>query len=254
MRTLILLAVVVGCGSKKEVAGHYDISFGTVPHGAAIVIDGKTVGTVGAHPLKFDVPPGVYLGDGTHSVIARVESACGPRDVPLTPQFNRSAEEMGREMGSTYVQYAAPTLAVQRIRIDRTRATNAKFAVGPQAIDDRTTIVWPDCDAGRVVTVDGKQIGALPAKQPANSDLVIAAVPTCYQETLVNYSQQITLASDGNTRVFEPTQLVWVQPIDHFLEHAPSTIESSEKGTSRLEVLAVECPRRTARARSKRSR
>jgi hypothetical protein len=250
--SLVALGVglAAGCGGKKDQGGRYELVVKGASPGAAILVSGKPVGVLDKdRKVEITLPPGVFLRDGKGAVGVRLDTPCGPKDVTFAMDpINFDVEKGERTMAKAiFTPVDLPkSIVMHTFWVDRTGAPAAKVTIGSSELrkdmerHNRIELVWPTCEEGHVVRVDGTEIGKLPAQEPTEQELVIATKPTCYRLREVIYTPG-TYGKGDDDKVFARTQMVWSKPITYFLERAPDEISSSEVAETRRELMAIEC-------------
>jgi hypothetical protein len=250
----LVIALAAGCSGKKDQGGRYLLHVTGVPPGSTVLVSGKPAGVLDKD-LKAEVtlPTGVFLRDGKGAVGIRLDTPCGPKDVAFAGDpVNFDVEKGERTMAKAiYAPLELPKGTVTHtFWIDRTGAPAAKVTIGALELRkemeryNRIELVWPTCEDGHVVKVDGTEIGKLPAQEPTEQDLVIATKPTCYRLREIAYTPG-TYGKGDDDKVLVRTQMVWSKPITYFLESAPNDISSSDVSEMRRELMAIDCPKGT---------
>ncbi len=255
LAAVALLLAACSCAKKEAVPGKYAFRFERLAPGTQLLVQGKPAGTLDkSSSLELTLPAGVYFSDGKQSVSARVATPCGPRDVPLgeaAATITLQNEKMDRESGGTYRNsWNLPeSFVTQRVRIDRSRAPDAKVTIGALELTPSMVpwgvvhLLWPDCAEGRSVQIDGREVGKLPDAQPDAQDLILATTPGCYYFREVAYGAS-RIYGEGDVAV-PKSQMFWVRRLDYFLEKAPDTTIGEEgSGEIKLELTASDCRRK----------
>jgi hypothetical protein len=249
---IVGVVVAAGCGGKKDQGGRYQLFVKGASPGATILVSGKPVGVLDKdRKLEITLPPGVFLRDGKGAVGVRLDTPCGPKDVTFAADpINFDVEKGERTMAKAiYSPLELPkTMVTHTFWVDRTGAPAAKVTIGSLELRkemeryNRIELLWPTCDEGHVVRVDGTEVGTLPAAEPTEQELVIATKPTCYRLRELMYTPG-TYGKGDDDKVFARTQFVWSKPINYFLERAPDEISSSEVSETKHELMAIDCPK-----------
>jgi hypothetical protein len=203
-----------------------------------LIVSGKEVGKLGS-PLTLTRPAAEWLTNA--AVLLRIESTCGPIDLPAELSLTRDREERdrgGEGAISSDVKLAKP-LQTARVYLDNVQGkqkVELVFGKLPRSIEPgqrwKGELVLGTCPEAKKVSIGGKELGVLSTAE-GKATLVDAAGSSCYESAFVLYRTDPSKgappgASDAPTR-HAGKRVHEIGVPDYFLENPPQSKQTKDE-------------------------
>ena len=187
-----------------------------MPSGAEMVVDGVVIGPATGGDVSAPISYGV--GGPASAFAIRLPTLCGAHDFPVT------ANDYG------VVMLNAPAVPMARVYIDNRGGTAGTLALGPVVVpvaadsSNDVRVAMPTCDTAPRVTINGADVGPLPAVHSVHDPTYVVAMrgPACYRFETVQYGMH---DAPPPAAVVYGGRVISVDPIDYFLQRAPHSMQ-----------------------------
>lgn len=203
-----------------------------------LVVSGKEVGKLGS-PLGLSLPADKLLTNA--AVLLRVESTCGPVDMPAELSLTRDREERDRGAEGAIksdVKLAKP-LELARVYLDNVQGKQkAELLFGKQtrALEPgqrhKGELVLGACSEAKKVSIGGKELGALSTAE-GKATLVDAAGSSCYEAAFVLYRTDPSQGAPSGAKEqpvrYAGQRVYEIAVPDYFLENPPQSKQTKDE-------------------------
>jgi hypothetical protein len=224
--------------------------------GAEVVSNGKVLTKLELNGLmlegKFTLPRAEAIGSQKAPYTLRVRGTCGAHELQMSPPNalwqGMPEKELARvlkEGGDVPIYLGVPSAAVVTVFLDAGDAPAGKVTLGEteiapskQGVETGQLLSLSGCKLPVDVKLDGETIGQLDGKAPAV--LISTQAGQCHEVGAVLYGDQ---KEPPFPRFVTRGRGVFALPRapEHFLEFAPTTVQSASKGTWVTQLVRVNC-------------